>query len=391
MHEIRDKNENVIARLWLPLEKIESSALQQVYNMSRHPRLHKWVAIMPDVHTGIGATIGAVLPIREALIPAAVGVDIGCGMCSVKTSLKVDEVTKGMEKIHNMIVDRIPLGFEHRSNRQFKDVEKYADKDILTRSQAYKKFSKHPVAPQLGTLGGGNHFIELQKDAENIVWIMLHSGSRNIGNLLASHHIKIARDLSRKEKRPPTQGLDYIDEFSQEGEKYIEDMRFAMDFARQNRFVMIEIIKEVLRNCCSGVRFDPTINIHHNYAAREEHFGKRVWVHRKGATRVRSDITGIIPGSMATPSYIVSGKDNEDSYNSCSHGAGRTMSRREAKSRIDLDDFRRKMQGIYSNALSRAHIDEAPDAYKPIDEVIEAQQDLINITTKLHPIMNIKG
>lgn len=391
MFDITDNKGNIKARLWLPLQQIENSALEQIYNMAGHPYVHKWISIMPDVHTGIGATIGAVLPMDSVLIPAAVGVDIGCGMCAVKTDLKLKEITPYLKSIHDQILSRIPLGFEHRSKGQMKDVYQFLDDEFEATFKIYEKWSKNPVLPQVGTLGGGNHFIEFQKDSNDDIWIMLHSGSRNIGNLLASEYIKLARTITKKNKEKLPPALDYLHESSREGENYINDMNWAMEFARQNRFVMMKIIKSIFKNIFNSISFEPIINIHHNYAAKEKHYGKKIWVHRKGATKVTENITGIIPGSMATPSYIVKGKNNLESFNSCSHGAGRVMSRRQARKIIHLDKFKAMMTGIYSESVTKAHIDEAPEAYKNIEEVISFQKDLIEITAKLEPVLNIKG
>ncbi len=391
MYEISDKSGTVKAKLWLPPDSVETSAMQQIENMMTLPFLHKWVAIMPDVHSGIGATIGSVLPCEGALIPSAVGVDIGCGMCSVKSDLNIAEITPVLKKIHDQIVRDIPMGFSHRPKGQLALVHEYADNALLAQLPDYDKKGGKATAPQLGTLGGGNHFIELQADENNTVWIMLHSGSRNIGKELAERHMKAARRVTQQKNWNLPSQLDALDELSPEGEEYIDDMNFAMEFARQNRFVMMECIKDAIRSQISSVQFDPIINIHHNYAAQEKHFGKNVWVHRKGATRVKTDITGIIPGSMADPSYIVQGKDNEDSFNSCSHGAGRRMSRHQAKKSIPLEKFRSQMEGIFSESVSGKFLDEAPDAYKNIDDVMSQQTDLVTITTKLRPILNIKG
>lgn len=391
MYELQTKSGDLKARFWIPPEQVEPSAMQQVRQMADHPFLHKWVAIMPDVHVGIGATIGAVLPMDGVLIPAAVGVDIGCGMCAVKTDLDYTELKPHLPHIHNLIIDRIPLGFDHRRSDQMDDVYRYCPPDFLKRAETYGSYGSRHTLPQLGSLGGGNHFIELQTDESKAVWIMVHSGSRNIGNLLATNHMKIARKTCRQLKLQCPPSLEYLREDSDEGKRYIDDMQFAMEFARQNRFVMLGIIKSILTELFNKVSFDSTINIHHNYAAREKHFGRNLWVHRKGATRVRDDIVGIIPGSMAAPSYIVTGTNNAESFNSCSHGAGRTMSRRQAKTVIDLESFREKMTGIYSQSVDKRHLDEAPDAYKDISQVIDRQNDLIKVKVKLMPVFNIKG
>jgi tRNA-splicing ligase RtcB len=375
-----------IAKAWIPLEKIEPSALQQIYAMIEHPRLFKHVAIMPDVHAGIGATIGSVIPLEGAVIPSAVGVDIGCGMCSMKTNLQLEELKPHMAGIHDAIIRDIPRGFEHRTPSQKWAVHEFASKEVLSSLRDYEKLADDSLFSQLGTLGGGNHFIELQQDADGSIYVMLHSGSRNIGNKLAQIHIKKAKELANAPK-----DLEFFEEDSDNGKQYLKDMTFALNFARENRFIMMNVIKKILYTVFPDATFEPVINIHHNYAAKEKHFGSDVWIHRKGATHVTSDITGIIPGSMGHPSYLVRGKNNAESFNSCSHGAGRVMSRKKAKSELDIDMFTAQMEGIYSTSVDIHHLDEAPDAYKNIDEVMENQTDLVNVQLKLTPVLNIKG
>lgn len=382
-------------KFWIPIEKVESSALDQIKAMTEHPRLYKHVAIMPDVHAGIGATIGSVIPIDNAVIPSAVGVDIGCGMCCVKTDLKLEEIygkISFLPNIYGKILERIPRGFDTRTESQKKDVHKFASLKIINSLRDYENICSVPLFRQLGTLGGGNHFIELQVDKDNNVYIMLHSGSRNIGNVLAVKHIKKAKLLQERYKIDAPKDLEYFDVDTEEGKEYIKDMTFALNFAKENRFVMMEIIKEILQQHVNReIKFDETINIHHNYAAIENHFGKNIWVHRKGATRVTSKITGIIPGSMGSYSYLVTGKDNTQSFHSCSHGAGRTMSRKKAKEEIKIDKFKEQMQDVYSESVDDKHLDEAPDAYKSINEVMENQKELVDIIVELKPVLNVKG
>lgn len=381
-----------IAKCWLPIEEIEASAIEQIVNMISHPRLYKWAAIMPDVHAGIGATVGSVIPMDNAVIPSAVGVDIGCGMCSVKTSIHYVDILGKLPEIHSQILQRIPRGFAHRTESQKKDVHAYASKTIIDSLREYGNVDRSAPSLfcQLGTLGGGNHFIELQKDSNGLVYIMIHSGSRNIGNRLATNHIRAAKKLTEEIGREAPKDLDYFDTNSEEGKSYIKDMTFALNFAKENRFVMMEVVKDILSkvvNC----NFEETINIHHNYAAKETHFGKDIWVHRKGATKVTPEITGIIPGSMGEFSFLVNGTGNADSFNSCSHGAGRTMSRKKAKENLDLDIFVKQMEGIYSESVDIHHLDEAPDAYKNIGEVMANQTELVTVKTTLEPILNVKG
>jgi tRNA-splicing ligase RtcB (3'-phosphate/5'-hydroxy nucleic acid ligase) len=388
MHEIQTQTGT--AKVWTMINEVEDSAVQQIYNMLKHPRLFKHVAIMPDVHAGIGATIGSVIAIKNAIIPSAVGVDIGCGMCSVKSNIHVDEIKPYLKQIHDEIIKRIPRGFAHRSESQKKDVHTYGDKELISELRDYSKIGEGTLFIQLGTLGGGNHFIELQQNENGILHIMLHSGSRNIGNKLAQIHIKRAKKLTEDNKRIVPVDLDYFDTNSQDGKDYIDHMNFALRFAYENRHIMTEIVRNVIASFVT-VKFEPVINIHHNYAAKEFHFGEWVWVHRKGATKVTSSITGIIPGSMGTPSYLVKGKDNPESYFSCSHGAGRTMSRRKAKEENSLETFQLQMCGIYTESVDAHHLDEAPNSYKNIDEVMQNQPDLVDIVDRFTPILNIKG
>jgi tRNA-splicing ligase RtcB len=398
------------AKLWTDLETIEQSALDQIKAAAQHPRLFKHIAIMPDVHAGIGCTVGSVIPLIDAVIPAAVGVDIGCGMCAVRTNLTVDEVTPEFEKIHGGLIRRIPTGFHHRSEKQLQDVHDFADQDWLEDELKYFKGCYSPdkaIINQLGTLGGGNHFIELQKDPENNVWIMLHSGSRNIGKVISEIGIRMAKAACNDYsiKYPAPVDMEYVLIPSGEGLSYLNGMNFAQNFAMQNRLVMIHcILKELEYRFPHLKTTGEIINIHHNYVAKETHFGQEVWVHRKGATKAVPHEYGIIPGSMGTKSYIVVGKANPDSFNSCSHGAGRQMSRTAARGKLDrksgnfktegilnVEDFAADMNGVYSQNINRMHLDEAPRAYKDIDVVMANQTDLVDIEVELTPIFNMKG
>ena len=391
------------AKLWVNIHEVESSAIDQIKQAATHPRLFKHVAIMPDVHTGIGCTIGSVLPIKDALIPSSVGVDIGCGMCAVKSSITLDKVKTKFDDLHNNILRRIPLGFDHRSGRQIDDASDFISPEFRDEIETVqKKYKQTDIVPQLGTLGGGNHFIELQTDSENNIWIMLHSGSRNIGNLIASSAIKKAKELT-SENEPAPRDMEYLPIDSKEGEIYLHEMHFAQNFAMQNRFLMMQIFQQEIERVCPEVTYEDVINIHHNYAAKENHFGKDIWVHRKGATKAVSNQFGIIPGSMGTTSYIVRGKDNPESFHSCSHGAGRKMSRSAAKGKyhrktgeliegsLSMEDFRFDMTSVFSKDVNRTHLDEAPRAYKNINEVISYQSDLIDVVVELKPVFNIKG
>jgi tRNA-splicing ligase RtcB len=330
-----------------------------------------------------------------------------CGIVVVKTSLKLEDIANRFDSIHRGIKENIPVGYAHRQDSRLAIVHETVPTDFLAEITQYEKesiWNQNKIVNQLGTLGGGNHFIELQLDEQGYLCIMIHSGSRNIGNKITSTYIKIA-----KTKSNASPNLEYLEADSIVGKEYLEHLAFATQFAYVNRLVMIESVKAVLIQELANFglpspTFSEMINIHHNYVALEEHFGEKVWVHRKGATRVTPDVTGLIPGSMGTASYIVNGTGNIASYNSCSHGAGRRMSRTAARGKIDrksgelklegslkLDDFKNDMNGVYSENIDQHHLDEAPRAYKDIDEVMANQQDLVNIKTKLRPILVVKG
>jgi tRNA-splicing ligase RtcB (3'-phosphate/5'-hydroxy nucleic acid ligase) len=392
---------NLSAKIWT--DNVEPSAMEQITGIINHPCLFHHVAIMPDVHAGKGATIGSVIPLTNAIIPSAVGVDIGCGMVAVKTSLRIVDLQPQIEKVHHSIQRSIPTGYRHRGDDQLDIIHQSPAETFLQWIQYYekdKRWNQNKIINQLGTLGGGNHFIELQSDGE-FVWIMVHSGSRNIGKKIADTYIDLAKKVCRETTAPD---LEFFDADSLEGQDYIQHQKFALEFAFNNRMIMVESIKKEILYYFSEITFEPTINIHHNYVQLESHYGQDVWVHRKGATRVTSDIIGIIPGSMGSPSYLVKGTDNAESYNSCSHGAGRKMSRTVARGKMDrktgvmkttgvltLEDFKSDMNGVFTTDVDLNHLDEAPRAYKDIDKVMEDQKDLVVIIQKLLPIMNIKG
>jgi len=396
------------AKLWAPLESIEDSALDQIKATMTHPKLFSHLAAMPDMHMGIGCTIGSVIPMKDAIVPAFVGVDIGCGMCAVGTDIQLDVLKPHFDQIYREIKGRIPVGFNHRMGNQMNSCELFLQEnpEVNEAIEIYQRlYPNKDIAPQLGTLGGGNHFIELQVDPEGFVWIMIHSGSRNIGNLIATRAINQAKQMKHEysDGEDVPADMEYLPYTSDDGQKYLIDMEFALNFAMQNRFLMMDIIQRVISHEVPCT-FDEIINIHHNYAAKETHFGEEVWVHRKGATKAVSTELGIIPGSMGSASFIVRGKNCADSFNSCSHGAGRTMSRTAARGkfhrktktyktegRLNVDDFRSDMKGIYTKNVDRDHLDEAPRAYKDINEVMAHQTDLIDIVVELKPVFNIKG
>ncbi len=380
-------------RLWL--DAMEEGALKQARNLANLPFAFRHVAIMPDCHEGYGMPIGGVLATTGVIIPNAVGVDIGCGMCAVKTSLN----NFGREVLHQVVGTLrqvIPLGFaHHKSAQDERFMPHHHDLGNIPVS-AREYFS---ALHQVGTLGGGNHFIEFQQGSDGHIWIMIHSGSRNIGKQVADHYNRLAGKLNEQWGFPQfkQQQLAYLPVDSDEGQTYIHEMNYCIDFAFANRRLMMQRSLEVL-NALTGseaVDFEGNamINIAHNYAASETHFGKEVWVHRKGATRAGLDQLGIIPGSQGTKSYIVRGKGNSESFESCSHGAGRVMGRNEAVRRLNLDEERRKLEakGIVHSLKSQRDLDEASSCYKDIDKVMELQKDLVGAVVILEPLAVIKG
>lgn len=387
------EKDKVPIKAWIDQNEIEPQALQQLKNIASLPFVFKHVAAMPDVHLGIGATVGSVIATQKAIIPAAVGVDIGCGMMAVKTPLDARLVQEKIKEIRHSIERSIPVG--HYGNKNIndrvlsfsgweilKDLD-YVDKDLFQKAQS-----------QLGSLGGGNHFVEVCLDSENAVWVILHSGSRHIGKNLAQRYMNEAKKLLRiSGEHVPDVDLAYLKEDSEEFESYIRALIWCQDYAFENRK---EMMNRVLMDLSYAVNNKEPIkrllevNCHHNYAAKEIHFGREVWVTRKGAVRAQKDDLGIIPGSMGTRSYIVRGLGNEESFQSCSHGAGRRMSRTQAKKEFSIEDLRKQTQGVECRK-DEGVIDEIPGAYKDIDKVMENQKDLVEVVAVLKQIMCIKG
>lgn len=378
--------------LWL--DDPDEGTLDQARNLANHPCTFKHVALMPDSHMGYGMPIGGVMAALNAIIPNAVGVDIGCGMCSLRTSLTdIDHNT--LTKIITEIKSLIPRGHKWHKNRQqlwLNDREENLLSNTLIETELENSLY------QLGTLGGGNHFIEVQKGSDGYIWIMIHSGSRNLGKKVAEHYNKIAIYSNRSWHLtiPKRWQLNYLPADSEEGQKYITEMQMCVNFAFHNRMKMMQWIQEVFCKYFKGsnsIKFSNLINIAHNYASYEEHFGEKVWIHRKGATSARSGESGIIPGSQGTHSYIVEGLGNSESFTSCSHGAGRKMGRREAKRKLDLESEINYMneKGIIHEIKSSRDLDEAASAYKDIHVVMENQKDLVKIIIELTPLAVIKG
>lgn len=375
-------------------DEVEESAMQQIENLTTLPFLFHHLAIMPDVHTGMGMPIGGVLACTDAVIPNAVGVDIGCGMCAVKTNWRVSHITYEVmrKKIMRGIRKRIPLGKEHHKKPQD---EKYLPTGYDIDKLEIVKRRQHSIPCEVGTLGGGNHFIELQRDEDDFLWIMIHSGSRNLGKQVGEYYNKIAATLNERwhSSVSPDIRLPFLALGCKEFNDYWNEMTYCIDFALCNRRLMMERIEEVLADSLSGIEFEPMINIAHNYAAFENHFGHNVIVHRKGATLARKGVTGIIPGSQGTASYIVEGLGNPNSFCSCSHGAGRVLSRTKAIQTLDMREEieRLNAKGIIHAIRIQSDMQEASGAYKDIEKVIANELDLVKIKTRLLPVAVIKG
>ena len=373
---------------------VEETAMRQIENLTTLPFLHHHLAIMPDVHTGMGMPIGGVLACDGAVIPNAVGVDIGCGMCAVKTNWKMEDLPPHVirKEIMKGIRARIPLGMDHHKEAQ--DAKYLPQGHDIDKMEIVKR-RQHSILHEVGTLGGGNHFIELQKDEEGNLWIMIHSGSRNLGKQVGDYYNKIAVSLNEKWHSvvSPEIRLPFLPHGTREFGAYWNEMKYCIDFALCNRKLMMERIQEVIADSLKGIEFEPMINIAHNYAAIEHHFGKDVIVHRKGATLAREGVIGIIPGSQGTASYIVEGLGNPDSFCSCSHGAGRVLSRKAAIKTLDMDAEVRNLEakGIIHAIRCQDDMQEASGAYKDIDTVIANESDLVKVKTKLLPIAVIKG
>jgi tRNA-splicing ligase RtcB (3'-phosphate/5'-hydroxy nucleic acid ligase) len=379
--------------------EIEPEARAQLVNISRLPIVHHHVAAMPDVHLGIGATVGSVIPTRRAIIPAAVGVDIGCGMMATRLSLTGNELDEtSLRKVFAQISRDVPVGFGQHSDRDARtDSAKRFKRELSRILQKHAGIQKRvgrnsSWVHQLGTLGGGNHFIEVCLDESNRVWAMLHSGSRGIGNAIGTYFIELAKkDAQRNDMRLPDADLAYFPEGAQHFDDYVEAVGWAQDYARANREEMIDLVLDAMRRHLPS--FEVTgaaVNCHHNYVEREEHYGESVWLTRKGAIRAGAGELGIIPGSMGARSYIVRGKGAPESFHSCAHGAGRLMSRNAAQKRFSTKDLADQTEGVICRK-DKGVIDEIPGAYKPIDEVMANQADLVEVVHTLKQVVCVKG
>jgi tRNA-splicing ligase RtcB (3'-phosphate/5'-hydroxy nucleic acid ligase) len=362
-------------------------------NVASLPFVFKHVALMPDVHLGKGALVGSVIATTDAIIPAAIGVDIGCGMMAIQTPFKGEKLDGKLKKIRLDLEAQIPVGFEENKeiSKDATNWQGWQDFDQLHRGV---RGLENKAIKQLGSLGGGNHFIEVCIDTENKVWLMLHSGSRNIGNKLAQCHIDTAKDLAKlADLSLPDRDLAYFVTGTPEFAAYWRDLQWAQNYARTNRDVMMtKFMRVIEQHLNGGKKMKPllSVNCHHNYAEKEVHFGEEVYVTRKGAVRAQTADYGIIPGSMGTKSYIVKGKGNAHSFCSCSHGAGRIMSRAMAKNTYTLDDLIAQTQGVECRKDTEL-LDEIPAAYKSIDTVMANQSDLVEVVATLKQVVCIKG
>ncbi len=379
--------------------EVEATARQQLVNISRLPIIHHHVAAMPDVHFGIGASVGAVIPTLRAIIPAAVGVDIGCGMMAARLSLSENSLDERiLRKIFDRISRDVPAGFKQHDEEDatgfaFAPFEKKLKKIMQRHPGVAKRVGKNSSwVRQMGTLGGGNHFIEVCVDEAGRVWVMLHSGSRGIGNAIGTYFIELAkRDLERNQLQVPDRNLAYFPEGARHFDDYVEAVTWAQNYACANRVQMMELVLAALRRHLPafGVTGE-AVNCHHNYVERETHYGERVWLTRKGAIRARKGDLGIIPGSMGARSYIVRGKGSAESFDSCAHGAGRRMSRTAAEKMFSVADLIEQTKDVICRK-DKGVLDEIPGAYKDIDEVMANQSDLVEVVHTLKQVLCVKG
>lgn len=404
-YELIETGSHVPIKAWTRGVPVEQEAVAQLRNIAALPFVHGWIAAMPDVHLGIGATVGSVIPTEGAVVPAAVGVDIGCGMIAVRTTLRASDLPDDLGRIRAKIEAAVPHGRTHRGGSGDRGAWHEPPRPHV---EAWRKLApgfariaaKHPkvqrgaTVEQIGTLGSGNHFIELCLDEEAAVWVMLHSGSRGVGNRIGSYFIELAKeDLRGQIANLPDQDLAFFREGAAHFDDYVEAVSWAQDYARVNRELMMGAVVEALRGSGQLPPFrttDEAVNCHHNYVAREEHFGRRLLVTRKGAVRAGVGEMGIIPGSMGARSYIVRGKGNPESFHSCSHGAGRKMSRTEARRRFTVEQHAIATAGVECRK-DEGVIDETPGAYKPIESVMRAQRDLVDIVHELRQVVCVKG
>ena len=386
-------------------ETVDNAALKQAKNLANHPATVHHIALMPDCHVGYGMPIGGVIAVKDAVIPNAVGVDIGCGMVAVETNIPAERLAdmRLRRELLDCIKTVIPAGegVTRQTEIPWEGFDKFRDENAARTLSWPSKLDR----VNLGTLGGGNHFVEVQTSEEGFVWLMIHSGSRNLGARMAKYYHEKARKLNALWRVAlPDQELAFLPIETEEGKNYFTDMQFALAYALENRRVMMQCLKEQIAETFSEAEFKLEVNIHHNYAAREPHYGEYLYVHRKGATRARLDELGIIPGSMGTPSYIVRGLGNPESFYSCSHGAGRVFGRSEACRKLTIEECDKAMEGICHDRWNKRRVkwgkktgnaewdlEEAPQAYKDIEDVIASELDLVEPLVKLRPLLVLKG
>ena len=399
------KSEHGVIKSWTRGVPVDVGARQQLENTASLPIIHGWVAAMPDVHRGYGATVGSVIPTLGAVIPAAVGVDIGCGMMAMQTSLTANHLPDNLRAVRTGIERAVPHGKSGNGGRR-RDTGAWHDlpesvirgwkrglgKRFEAICHAHPEIEKSNHVNHLGTLGTGNHFVEVCLDGSDRVWVMLHSGSRGVGNRIGSYFIKLARrDMLAHLANLPDRDLAYFSEGTEHFAEYVEAVGWAQDFARFNRELMMDAALRSLRTTVGPFSTGSTaVNCHHNYVQKEHHYGADVWLTRKGAVRAREGELGIIPGSMGAKSFIVRGLGNPESFHSCSHGAGRLMSRTAAKEQYTVADQVRATEGVECRKDAGV-IDEIPMAYKDIDAVMAAQADLVEIVHTLKQVVCVKG
>ncbi len=399
MVEFRTSGGTLI-KVWVDkLEEIETLSQQQLHQMGGLPFIHQHIAVMPDVHLGKGAVIGSVVPAKDAVVPNIVGVDIGCGISAYNTGVRREQLNEAVDgelqfwRIwEKAALQEIPVGFNW-----FKKNQPWDGFNIDLRAKPIQTYLEERARLQLGTLGGGNHFVEAQTDENGRIWFMVHFGSRHTGYRIAEYYNRQAEELLARSKTKYPTHLAYLSADNRLFDDYLHDMGWAVRFALENRWRMLERAVERFFDLFDSDRADDAasvrtrgINIHHNFARIENHGGESVVVHRKGATSAQDGEIGIIPGSMATPSYIVKGRGNPDSFRSCSHGSGRVMSRTKARKTIDQSDYENALAHTYTRP-ARGYVDEAPQSYKNIHEVIQRQIDLIEPVHTLEPIITLKG
>ncbi|MCP4500017.1 MAG: RtcB family protein [Deltaproteobacteria bacterium] len=404
-YETLQEGDGLPVKAWIRGVPVENTATRQLHQVASMPFVHGWVAVMPDCHVGKGATIGSVIPTHKAIIPAAVGVDLGCGMMATRTSLTASDLPNHLKELRANIEAAVPHGRNAGNRRRDKGswgelpgavenawLNLKDDFDVICAK--HRAFEKTNNVHHLGTLGTGNHFIEVCLDEEDRVWFMLHSGSRGVGNRIGTYFIgRAQKDMGVHLQNLPSRDLAYLEEGTTGFDDYVQAVGWAQRFARENRELMMKAVLKAAKKTKGVKSFTVekgAVNCHHNYVQKEHHFGADVWLTRKGAVRAGEGELGIIPGSMGARSFIVRGKGNPDSFCSCSHGAGRVMSRTEAKNRFTLDDHRKATAGVECRKDSSV-IDETPAAYKDIDAVMRAQSDLVDVVHTLRQVVCVKG